>query len=396
MPSKLMRALVALAIVILPVTAFAAAPRNLLVNPGFERLLPGHEWMPAAWDTSDAGMSTVFFGRDTLLKHGGQYGVSIANTSTVFTMGHNWSQTVLVGREAWNKNATFSVWTYSAGQDGRAYILLQAYSDTVTKLARIWDVPRDEALRRFGISPINDPLQALGWKRLQFDGGGEGWVRREVTVFVPEGTNILFARCGLFGTGQVAFDDAALTLAPAPPAPRFAVGQNVLVDPSFEQGAREWEWAVPPFEGAHIERDTTVAHTGHTSMVCLDMDHSPVSTRAGMCQAVDGRLVAGKHVRLTGWFKGDSIGAECYVQLGWEGRDGSKRTTGAEMLHGTFDWSRSWVEADIPADAKIVWAWLQFSAPALGRVWMDDASLEITGPAAAPATPGKTSASRRR
>jgi len=250
MPSKFLRALVALAIVTLPATAFAAAPRNLLLNPGFERQLPGHDWMPASWDTSSAGMSTVFFGRDTLLRHGGQYGVSIANTSTVFPMGHNWSQTLLVGREAWDKTATFSVWSFSAGQEGRAYVLLQAYSDTVTKLARIWDVPRDEALRRLGVVAINDPLKDLGWKRLQFEGGDAGWVRREVRIYVPSGTNVLFVRCGLFGTGQVAFDDASLTLEPAGPAPEVPLGQNLFIDPGFEQRAHEWEWAVPPFEGA--------------------------------------------------------------------------------------------------------------------------------------------------
>ena len=379
MPSKLSCALVALAILVLPAAAFAAAPRNLLANPGFERPLAGHEWMPAGWDTSDAGMSTVFFGRDTLLKHGGQYGVSIANTSTVFTMGHNWSQTLLVGRESWNKLATFSVWTFSAGQEGRAYILAQAYSDTVTKLARIWDVSRDEAMLRFGVSPINDPLRNLGWKRLQFDGDAPGWVRREVKIYVPSGTNILYVRCGLFGTGQVAFDDASLTLEPAPPPAPTPLGQNLLVDPGFEQGANEWEWAVPPFEGARIERDSTVAHSGRISMLCSGMEHAPVSTRAGMCQPIDGRLLAGKRVRLSGWFRGDSIGAECYVQVGWQGETEADKSAGSPSYHGTFDWSRAWLDVNIPADTKLVWAWVQFSAPAHGRVWIDDASLEVLG-----------------
>ena len=379
MPSKLLSALAALAILTLSATAFAAAPRNLLPNPGFERPLAGHDWMPASWDTSTAGLSTVFFGRDTLLKHSGSYGVSIANTSTVFPMGHNWSQTLLVGREAWDKTATFSVWSYSAGQDGRAYVLLQAYSDTVTKLARIWDVPRDEALRRLGVAPINDPLQDYGWKRLQFVGGEPGWVRREVKIYVPAGTNVLYVRCGLFGTGQVAFDDASLTLGPAGPEPVVPQGQNLLIDPGFEQHGVEWEWAVPPFEGASVECDTTVARTGKASMLCSGMDHAPVAARGGMCQPLPGRMLAGKRVRLSGWFRGDSIGAECYAQVGWDGAGGSDRSGSGPSYHGTFDWSRSYVDVNIPADAKVVWAWLQFSTPAHGRVWIDDASLEVLG-----------------
>jgi hypothetical protein len=68
MPSKFLSTLLALVLATLPITASAAPARNLLTNPGFERSLPGHDWMPAAWDTSDAGVTTAFFGRDTLLR----------------------------------------------------------------------------------------------------------------------------------------------------------------------------------------------------------------------------------------------------------------------------------------------------------------------------------------
>src|SRR6266545_7796406 len=70
--------------------------KNLLRNPGFEQSLEGHEWMPAAWDTSVSGLPTVFFGRDTLLAREGRYTISLANLSVLFPMGHNWSQTLLV------------------------------------------------------------------------------------------------------------------------------------------------------------------------------------------------------------------------------------------------------------------------------------------------------------
>jgi hypothetical protein len=62
----------------------------------------------------------------------------------------------------------------------------------------------------------------------------------------------------------------------------------------------------------------------------------------------------------------------------------------SQSFHGTFDWSYTYVDVNIPADAKVVWAWLQFSAPARGRVWIDDASLEVLGvekPAAAKPKP---------
>src|SRR5262249_25505779 len=86
----------------------SSAPKNLLLNPGFEKGIPEHAWMPAAWDTFQSGLNTVFFGRDTLLHHGGRYSVSIANLSTYVPMFHNWSQSLVVGRELWGKDVVFT------------------------------------------------------------------------------------------------------------------------------------------------------------------------------------------------------------------------------------------------------------------------------------------------
>jgi hypothetical protein len=381
-PTLLRRAVPALALLFLPHLAWSATrpAANLLLNPGFERGLEGHEWMPSNWDTSQSGLNTVFFGRDTLLKRSGRYGISIANTSTVLRMGHNWSQTILVGPEAWNKTATFSVWTYSAGQDGRAYVLLQAYRDTVTRLSLVWNVSREEVLGRLGIAPIDDPLLDLGWKDKQFEGGTPGWVRREVKIWVPEYTNVLFVRVGLFGTGQVAFDDASLVLGPPEPVAKVAPGQNVLVDPGFEDGGLEWEWVAPPFEGLRAELDSTVTHSGRYSIAFSHLRSTPVTARLGMAQPVDGRLIAGKQVKLTAWFKGDSLSQDVFTSVNYNTPFGGDQNPGISNLHGTFDWKQAMVIVNVPETVRQGWAWLQFTAPTTGRLWMDDASLTILGP----------------
>src|SRR5512141_3179558 len=86
----------------------AARPgaRALLVNPDFEKGIGTHPWMPAGWDTSMADLPTVFFGRASFLVHSGHWAVSLANMSSAFPMGHNWSQTLLVGPEVWGKTAS--------------------------------------------------------------------------------------------------------------------------------------------------------------------------------------------------------------------------------------------------------------------------------------------------
>ena len=190
----------------------APAPTGeLLENPGFETPLEGHPWMPAGWDTSLTALPTVFFGRDTLLAHGGLHAVSVANTSALVPTWHNWNQAVIVGPELWGKDVVLSVWTRSNGLQGRAYIMLQAYRDTIGKMAKTWGLPRDPAGKRLGINKVDDPILNLGWKRSYFSEPETDWVRREVRVFVPPTVNMLYARCGPVGPGQAIFDAASLT-----------------------------------------------------------------------------------------------------------------------------------------------------------------------------------------
>lgn len=376
-------ALLACATLTLVASAHAAGPakaRNLLGNPGFERGFPGADWMPAVWDTSDAGIPTVFFGRDTMFAHEGHYAVNIANTSTLFPMAHNWSQTILVGREAWNRTARFSMWTRSNGLQGRAYVMIQAYRDTATKMARIWGTDRDEARRRLNIKRLDDPSIDLGWKRQQFNEPQTDWVKREVSVYVPAGVNVIFVRGGVFGTGQVLFDDASLTLESAPPLAAAPKG-NLFIDPGFEAGGLAWEQVTPPFDGARVELDSAYAHSGRYSMRCEKMREGLTSTRAGLTQSLPARALAGKRVRLSGWFKADSLVGTAYLEVFAHTVAGPKRSLVFEMLSNTFDWTRLQIEYDVPEGALTLWPWLFMPAPFDGTVWIDDAELEVVGPA---------------
>ena len=382
--SKCFGAVVALALFVLPFAAPAApttAARNLVVNPGFETGLSGHEWMPAGWDTSDAGLPTVFFGRDTLSPRSGHYSVNIANTSNVWMFNHNWHQAVLVGRETWGKDAIFSIWTRSSGVDGHGYVLAQCYQDTVTRMAKIWGVDRDEALRRMMINNISDPQRELTWKRLYFPEVTTGWVRREVRLNVPAGTNVIFVRAGLIGTGQVAFDDASLTLVPAAPAPQYPLHANILKDPGFEEGALTWEWTVPPFEGAKITIDSTTSHGGHASMLCSDMFEGYAPARMGMVQVIDARSLRGKHLRASAWFRADSLELTAFSKVYCSTLHGMEQSGAGELLSGTFDWTQNSTEFDVPKDATEIWAWFMLNSPCKGRMWIDDASVEVLGPA---------------
>lgn len=369
-------------------TAPRPAARVTLQNPDFERAASGHHWMPTGWDTSTADLPTVFFGRDTFLVQNGRYAVSVANMSDAYPMAHNWNQTLLVGPELWGKQATFKVWARNNGVDGRAYVMLQAYNDTASRMGRIWGVDHDEALKRLGINKIDDPLLDLAWKRTQFTEPLTEWVPREARFVVPPGTNVMFVRCGLIGTGQVLFDNASLTFGPAPPQPKPQRGVNLFADPGFEQGGTAWDIAIPPYEGSRVELDSTVAHSGRWSIRLSDFWDGLVETRIGVAQPFPGRGLRGQRVRLSGWMKGDSLRGTAMTKIYSHGlKTRVRQSPATELLSGTWDWKEAFIEFDVPEDAEIVWAHLLAFAPARGTVWIDDARFEVVGPAQGPPKP---------
>ena len=376
--------------------AVAAPPRNLLADPGFESTLPGHPWMPAAWDTSWSQLPTVFFGRDTASSHGGRYSVSVANVSTLIPIWHNWSQTLVVGPETWNQDVVFTAWTRSIGVQGRGYLLLQAYRDTIGKMASIWKVPRDTARTRLGIPLAADPYLYLGAKRVYFSDPETEWVQRQVRVHVPPSTNLIIVRCGLFGTGQVFFDEASLTAEAALPSPELPVGVNLLEDPGFEGNGDLWEYSMPPYDEMRCARDTTVVHSGKASIRFEGGTVGPVQTRTGVLQIIGNRSLSGKRMRLTGWVKCDSLLSNAYLKIYSTTVNGDVSNAIPRQLAGSTPWTQLELESDIPEGTYQVWAWLMYNGPAPGRVYFDDASFEILAPAQSPTPAEKPAPGRKR
>jgi hypothetical protein len=101
----------------------------------------------------------------------------------------------------WGKDLVFSVWTRSIGIEGRAYVLLQAYRDTISKMSLIWGVDRDAAQRRLNIKAGGRPLLDLAGSAVLHENETE-WVRREVRVYCPPSVNVIFVRLGCRARGR--------------------------------------------------------------------------------------------------------------------------------------------------------------------------------------------------
>jgi len=365
-----------------PKRAAGAPPSaNLLANPSFEETLPGHPWLPAAWDTFPSSLSTVFFGRDTMIAHSGRWSVNVANVSTRVPMWHNWSQSIVPPQSVWGKDVVFSIWTRSLGLQGRAYTLVQAFRDTIGRMAIERSIPRDTAMTRLGYVVTAQPIVLMGWKRQYFSDEETDWVKRDVRMYVPRGTDLITVRAGIFGTGQLVLDDASLTAVTAAAMAPVALRKNLLKDASFEGNGNDWEYSMPPFPGLVIERDSTVARFGHASMHANPEGNGALQVRTGVGQTIDARPLAGKRVRFSAWVKADSLVGLTYVSLRCTTPGGEVPGPPPDQHSGTFDWKQLKVERDVPPDALTLGAYIEFNCPATGQLWFDDASLEVIGPA---------------
>lgn len=374
----LLAALLFTALPLAPAAAQGTAARgtNLLGNPGFE---DGGLFNPSDWDTTSAGVPTVLFHWDSETRRSGARSGSVINAGDAMPVWHNWNQKLRHAGRFGGRDLEFTVWVRAAQMSGgRGYVLLQAYKDTIMNLAYDEGITRDEARNKLGYKFVDDPVQEMAWGRRYFSADLDDWVQQKVRLYIPPGTDLVLARCGIYGAGQVWFDDASLVaLPPAPPAP-LALGKNLLVNPGFEQPFDAWEYSIPPTVGASIRPDSTTARSGRMSAFLTSTTVPEFSTFQNIGQAFNTRGLSGRRVRMSGWCKLENIVDSAYLSIQTSGKRGVARTLAGDALTGTHDWTFYSVEFDVPKDTYLVWARAGYLT-GLGKVWWDDLKFEVLG-----------------
>lgn len=361
------------------------AVTNLLGNPGFDE---GGLFNPTDWDTTLAGVPTVLFYWDAETRRSGTRSASVINAGDAIPVWHNWNQMIFHAGRFAGRDLELTVWVRSSQMDGgRGYVMLQAYRDTVINLARDEGITRDQARLKMGFKYADDPQLETGWARQYFTADLEEWTQKKVRLHVPQTTNLIVVRCGIYGSGQVWFDDAQLAIVPPAPMP-LPVGKNLLANPGLERPIDEWEFSMPPTPGAFIVTDSTVKHGGRTSARFSSATRPAFQTYMNACQVFNARHLSGKRVRMTGWAKLEDVIDSAYLSIYATGGYGVDGSLAGDALSGTRDWTFYSVEFDVPKDTYTVWARAGYQAGP-GKVWWDDLKFEVLGPASKSATATK-------
>lgn len=359
-----------------PAAAQTGRGANLLSNPGFEE---GGLFTPTSWDTTVSGVPTVLFYWDSEEHHGGAKSASIVNAGDIIPIWHNWNRLIPSASRFVGRDLELSVWTRSAQLSGRGYVMVQCYRDTVMNVALSKNISREEARKEMGFKFADDPQLETGWARQYFSTETSAWTERKVRVYVPPTTNLIVVRFGIFGPGQVWFDDATLTAVPArAPAP-IALGKNLLGNPGFERPFDEWEISMPPTPGATIEPDSTTAHSGRYSALMTTLHKPGFQTYQAACQVFNSRQLSGKRVRMSGWCKLENVNdSSAYLNIYATGKYGVDGSLAGDALTGTRDWTFYSVDWDVPKNTYTVWARAGYQST-LGKCWWDDLKFEILG-----------------
>jgi len=345
-------------------------------NPGFEE---GGLFNPSDWDTTVAGVPTVLFYWDPDVKRSGTRSASVVNAGDALPVWHNWNQMIPDAQDLIGKDLELTVWVRSAQMSagGRGYVMLQAYRDTVMNVALDQGIPRDKARQAMGFKYADDPQLETGWARRYFSSDLEEWTPLKVRLFVPPTTNLIVIRCGIFGSGQVWFDDAQLAVRP-PATTAIALGKNLLANPGFERPLDEWEFSMPPTPQSAIVRDSTMAHTGRFSAKFTAPVKAAFQTYMNACQVWNARNLSGRRVRLSGWGKTENLTDSAYLSVYATGYYGVEGSLAGDAFTGTRDWSFYSVEFDVPKDTYTVWARAGVQASP-GTTWWDDLKFEVLG-----------------
>lgn len=158
--------------------------------------------------------------------------------------------------------------------------------------------------------------------------------------------------------------------------------------PAWSEGAAAPEgwWAVGEQPPAYVVRvDQVTAFSGFSSAVIASED-AGMGQFGGLGQAVSAAPYRGQKVRYTGYLKTDAVNGYGGLWMRVDAIDGrvlALDNMSARPITGTQDWARFEVVLDVPDEAGrlVIGALLAGT----GRVWLDDAALELAEPTS-PAT----------
>lgn len=206
--------------------------------------------------------------------------------------------------------------------------------------------------------------------------GDSGWTHVDLSCYIPPETTGIWLEAGLYGKGRAWFDDLVLVV--WEPEDRLVVGENLLLNPSFESGLKHWH-LYSDAEARALEFGTLDAGQDGGRALYL-RNGGPAASReesAGFLQAV--RDLYGREgvLGLRGRIKCEDVQGRAWVDAIAFGKEETRvyPITGdlsGDTPWGTFEW-------ELPLEGETACLWIRINLAGSGSVYLDDLEAVFEG-----------------
>lgn len=199
--------------------------------------------------------------------------------------------------------------------------------------------------------------------------GESDWTLSSLRCFIPPEATGVWLEVGVYGSGQAWFDDLSLVVEEREDV--MAAGENLLENPSLEEGARGWHYdgsiANPVLDYGNY---STGPDGGKAFLI---RDNTPVTVDSNYLQFSQSICcLYGKKgtLSVSGWLRAEDLSGSGFLGLRVFKADGSIIYRSETVVSGQSPWTRC--EMQIPLDGDIASVWISI-------VLQGPGGLEVSG-----------------
>jgi hypothetical protein len=203
-------------------------------------------------------------------------------------------------------------------------------------------------------------------------GGDSGWTYSKVRCYLPPETTGVWLDSGLSGKGRAWFDDISLVVQEREDL--VVSGENLLVNPSFEEGTSHW-YLFSDYPGPGLEYGTLpVGQDGGPALYLRQDGETATEARlSGLYQNVCGLYGHGGTLRVDGSLRGEMAGGKGWIDIVVFGPS----STDSWLVSGEINGETPWQEftEEISIDDRIGGVWLVINLEGEGALYVEQLEL---------------------
>lgn len=218
----------------------------------------------------------------------------------------------------------------------------------------------------------------LGVRSLRLPATTTGYVERRLRALVPGGAARIVVALELSGTGRMRVDRVRARKMAAPQLPE---DQNLLANPSLEEGLEGWE-RFGEEQGATIRATPEAAHSGSTGASIARASAAGPRVLPNVGQEVICPCFTESKVEVSGWFRPHALTGKAFLGLFFYGvKEGAPFTKFVPLDQASVSGDEGWVrlkqEIDLRGKLDVQGIVVRACLDGTGAVDVDDLSLRI-------------------